>query len=214
MNEMEKEFLRVVKLLSDNDCLKHVVLIGSWAEYIYQNTGMLPNGITALRTLDIDFLVRNLRLPQPPVNIEALAIGEGFAVDNDVLLGTTKIRTPSRLEIEFLINQKGAGTEPVYRTALGVTAQALRGLDLLLYETNIVDYLGIKIAVPIPEAYILHKIIINADRAKESKREKDRNSIIAIFPYLDKNKYSMLLERTTKKQRKAIDDFWANNPNL
>jgi hypothetical protein len=40
MTEMEKEFLRVINLFSDNECLKHVVLIGSWAEYIYQNTGM------------------------------------------------------------------------------------------------------------------------------------------------------------------------------
>ena len=29
MTEMEKEFLRVIKLFSENDCLKHVVLIGS-----------------------------------------------------------------------------------------------------------------------------------------------------------------------------------------
>ena len=66
MTEIEKEFFRVIKLFADDDCLKHVVLIGSWAEYIYQNAGMLPNGITALKTLDIDFLVKNLRLPQPP----------------------------------------------------------------------------------------------------------------------------------------------------
>ena len=170
---------------------------------------MLLKGVTALRTLDIDFPVKNLRLPKPPINLETLAIGEGFVVDNDVLLGTTKIRTSSRLEIEFLINQKGAGAEPTYRTSLGVTAQALRGLDLLLYETRTVDYLGVEVTIPIPEAYILHKIIINADRIKASKREKDRDSIIAIFPYLDQNKYLMLLEKTTKKQRKAIDTFWS-----
>jgi len=60
MNNMEKEFHRVIKLFADNDCLKHVVLIGSWVEYIYQKTGFLPEGTTALRTLDIDFLVINL----------------------------------------------------------------------------------------------------------------------------------------------------------
>jgi len=211
MTEIEKEFLRVVKLFSDNECLKHVVLIGSWAEYIYQNTGMLPKGITALRTLDIDFLIKNLRLPQPPISIIALAIDEGFAVDNDVLLGTTKIRTPSRLEIEFLTRQKGAGAESVYRTALGVTAQALRGLDLLLLETRIVNFFDIEITVPIPEAYILHKIIINKDRNKEEKRNKDRDSILLLFPHIDQEKYLQLVEKTTKKQRKAIEDFWIQN---
>jgi hypothetical protein len=208
MTEMEKEFLRVIKLFSDNNCLKHVVLIGSWAEYIYQNTGILPKGITALRTFDIDFLVKNLRLPQPPISVVALAIDEGFAVDSDILLGTTKIRTPSRLEVEFLINQKGAGSEPVYRTALGVTAQALRGLDLLLHETITADYFGIEITVPIPEAYILHKIIINRERNKEAKRDKDRDSIISLFPHLNQSKYMSLLENATKKKKKIIEDFW------
>ena len=81
MNEQEREFLKVLKLFSDNGCLKHVILIGSWVEYIYQNTGLIPKGTTALRTLDIDFLVKNLREPQPPVNLELFAQKEGFAVE-------------------------------------------------------------------------------------------------------------------------------------
>ncbi len=61
-------------------------------------------------------------------------------------------------------------------------------------------------------ADVLQKIIINADRNKEAKKEKDRDSILALFPHLDKAKFSMLLERTTKKQRKAIENFRALNP--
>jgi len=211
MTEQENEFLKVIKLLSDNDCLSHVVLIGSWAEYLYQQTGIIPKGTTVLRTLDIDFLVKNLREPRPPVNLEALALKEGFAVDNHPLLGTTKIRTASRLEIEFLIAQRGTGKESVYRTSLGVSAQALRGLDLLLSETVTLDFLGIDVTVPIPEAYVLHKIIINTDRNKAEKRERDRLAILAFFPHLSQEKYHDLLEQRTKKQRKKIDDFWAKN---
>jgi hypothetical protein len=206
--EQEREFLRVLKLLHDNDVLNHVVLIGSWAEYIYQRTDMIPSGTTAIRTLDVDFLVKNLRLPKPALNLEMLARSAGYAVDNHPLLGTTKIRAASRLEIEFLIDQKGAGRYPVYRTAIGVTAQALRGLDLLLGNTTDIDYLGMKVTVPIPEAYVLHKIIINSDRNSEAKREKDRNSIIALFPHIDRSVYDALLEDATKKQRKHIDGFW------
>ena len=211
MTEQEREFLKVLELLSDNNCLKHVVLIGSWAEYLYQDTGLLPKGTTALRTLDVDFLVKNLRVPQPPVRLEEFALKEGFAVDNHPLLGTTKIRTASRLEIEFLIDQKGAGKEFVYRTALGVTAQALRGLNLLLRETISINYKNLEVTVPIPEAYILHKIIINSERKKAEKREKDRDSIIAIFPFLNQEKYQHLLNLTTIKQRKKIEAFWAEN---
>jgi len=211
LTEQEREFLKVLELLSDNNCLKHVVLIGSWAEYLYQDTGLLPKGTTALRTLDVDFLVKNLRVPQPPVRLEEFALKEGFAVDNHPLLGTTKIRTASRLEIEFLIDQKGAGKEFVYRTALGVTAQALRGLNLLLRETISINYKNLEVTVPIPEAYILHKIIINSERKKAEKREKDRDSIIAIFPFLNQEKYQHLLNLTTIKQRKKIEAFWAEN---
>jgi len=211
LTEQEREFIKVLTLLSDNSCLKHVILIGSWAEYLYQNTGMLPKGTTVLRTLDIDFLVKNLRKPQPPLNLEELALKEGFAVENHPLLSTTKIRTASRLEIEFLIDQKGAGKEPVYRTALGVTAQALRGLDLLLRDTITINYKSLEVTVPIPEAYVLHKIIINSDRNKAVKREKDRDSIIAIFPYLNQEIYQQLLNQRTIKQRKKVEAFWAEN---
>jgi hypothetical protein len=212
MNEQEREFLRVVKLLSDNDILNHVILIGSWAEYLYQDTGMIPKGTTALKTLDVDFLIKNLRMPMPPINLEALAYSEGFAVDNDRLLGTTKIRTASRLEVEFLIDQKGAGTEPTYRTAIGVTAQGLRGLDILTCNAVTIDYFGMKVNVPIPEAYVIHKIIINAERKNAAKKEKDRNSIIALFPHLDRSAFDSLLGQVTKKQKKLIDIF--SNENL
>jgi hypothetical protein len=206
-NEQQNEFLKVIKLFHDNGCLEHIVLIGSWAEFLYQQTGLIPPGTTALRTLDIDFLIRNLRKPNPPVNMEALAYKQGYAVDRDALLGTTKIRTASRLEIEFLIAQRGAGIEPVYRTSLGVTAQGLQGLGLLSSHTVTITWFGIEIAIPIPEAYVLHKIIINDERDKDEKREKDRDSILSIFPYIDESKYSDLLNACTVKQKKKVAIF-------
>jgi hypothetical protein len=212
MPEQEKEFLKVLKLLSDNDALGHVIVIGSWAEYLYQNTGLIPSGTTALRTLDIDFLVKNMRLPHPPINFERVAREAGYAVENHFMFGTTRIITASRLEIEFLIDQKGAGAEPVYETAIGVTAQALRGLNLLLRHTAEVEYLGIKVTVPIPEVYVIHKIIINAGRNKDYKREKDKNNIFALLPHIDMTIYNSILEETTKKQRREIDAFYKANP--
>jgi hypothetical protein len=68
MSEYEGEFLKIIKLLSDNDLLDHVVVVGSWSEFLYQRTGLIPPNTTALRTLDVDILVRNLRKPNPPVN--------------------------------------------------------------------------------------------------------------------------------------------------
>jgi hypothetical protein len=210
MSSQENEFLRVIKLLNDNDCLKDVILIGSWAEFLYQQTSLIPVGTTALRTLDVDFLIANIRKPNPPINLEELAEQQGYAVDKHFLLGTTKIQTPSRLELEFLIAQRGAGKEPTYKTALGVTAQALRNLELLRDNTMPISYFDINIMVPIPEAYVLHKIIINNERSK-SKMEKDRRGILSLFPHINKDVYDALMQNCTKKEIRKIETFWSEN---
>ena len=71
MNTLQqKEFLRFIKLLSDNDVLKDVVLIGSWAEFLYKEAGILSSEyIPNIKTMDIDFLLKNLRKPTPPKNL-------------------------------------------------------------------------------------------------------------------------------------------------
>lgn len=39
MSIQQREFSRFIKLLSDNDCLEHVILIGSWAEFVIRKPG-------------------------------------------------------------------------------------------------------------------------------------------------------------------------------
>ena len=210
MSLQEKEFLKVIKLFGDNNCLKDIVIIGSWAEYLYQQSSLIPRGTISLRTLDIDFLITNLRKPNPPINIEALARDEGYAVDHDVLLGTTKIRTTSRLELEFLIAQRGSGHKATYKTALGVTAQGLRHLDILSDNTIVISEFGFEILVPIPEAYILHKMIINDER-NLAKKVKDRANIIALYPHIDLNKFNSLIEKLSVKNLKKVKSFLTEN---
>jgi hypothetical protein len=68
------------------------------------------------------------------------------------------------MEIEFLIEQKAGGSESTIKTNLGVKAQALRHLSILSHYTNAVEIFGLVIIVPSPEAYVIHKIIINKNR--------------------------------------------------
>ena len=42
-NAQYKDFWSFLRLLADNDLLKHVVVIGSWAEYLYAQAGVLPD---------------------------------------------------------------------------------------------------------------------------------------------------------------------------
>lgn len=205
-NEQQKEVLRLLKLLHDNDILNHVVLIGSWAEYIYAQAGVLPGYTMTLRTIDIDFLVKNLRRPTEPISLPALAKEEGYSVAHDVLMDTTKIFTPAGLEIEFLIPQKGSGVDKILETNLGVNAQALRHLGAIVDNSLTVNFLGMKLQVPCPEIYVLTKMIISSER-RPVKQRKDLNSIIKLLPFIDFQKFDSLYAASTKKEKARVREF-------
>ena len=178
MDELRyRDFWKFIKLLSDNGLLGHVIVIGSWAEYVYAQGGVLKDFEANLRTLDIDFLVRNMKRPTSPVSLTTLARQAGCTVDADALCGTTKIYTPDHMEIEFLILQQGSGEQSTLKTNLGVSAQALRHLAIVRDNTLTVSIFDMDIIVPEPEAYVLHKIIINDQRGLRPKRTEMRFSI-------------------------------------
>ena len=55
MNMQQKQFLKFIKLLSDNDLLKHVIVVGSWAEFVYKESGLLKGFNPNIKSLDLDF---------------------------------------------------------------------------------------------------------------------------------------------------------------
>lgn len=208
-NEQQKEVLHFLKLLDDNNVLDHVIVTGSWAEYVYAQGGVLPGYNLTLRTIDMDFLVKNMRKPAEPVSIPMIAKSNGYSISHDLLLDTTKIFSPGGLEIEFLISQMGQGDTDILKTNLGVNAQALRHMEGLVRHTLTVDLLGLKVQVPCPEMYVLHKIIINPDR-KPEKQEKDRHSVTRLLPYISFDKLNLLYDELTKKEKKRVREFFEN----
>jgi len=102
--------------------------------------------------------------------------------------GTTKIYTPDLMEIEFIIEQKGSGKNAIIGTNLGINAQALRHLSPLknnILTLNKFDYL---IIVPSPEAYVIHKIVINKERGVKTEKEKTIvDEFLTIHGYGQKN---------------------------
>jgi len=70
MNDIKKIFWETIKILDNNKVLEHVVLIGSWAEYIYEKSGFLRNFEANLKTRDIDFLIRNINKPREGIKLE------------------------------------------------------------------------------------------------------------------------------------------------
>ncbi len=201
----DTDFLKFIKLLSDNELLKHLILVGSWAEFIYKKANLLPDEYSPyIRTRDVDFLLKNMRKPEPPVSLSTLAKEEGYFVSEDRLNGTTKFQK-NDFEIEFLIEQKGSGVAPTIKTNLGVTAQALRHMSILSQNTIKVKYLEFELFLPCPEAYAIHKIIINKERKR--KAEKDLNAILNIWPYLNKDKVHEIEQQLSKKETAVFMDF-------
>lgn len=205
-NNQQKEVLNLLKVLSDNQILDHIILAGSWAEYVYAQSGLLPGFSLELRTIDIDFLIKNIKKPTEPISIPSIASQNGYSVAHDVLMGTTKLFSPGGLEIEFLIPQKGKGSNPILETNLGVNAQALRHMDLIISNAITVNFLGMNIQVPAPESYVLHKMLIN-DARKSSKQIKDRNSIIRLLPHISFEKLNKFYEEYSKNEKKRVNLF-------
>jgi hypothetical protein len=205
MNTQTHEFVRFLKLLSDNDCLKHVVLVGSWAEHLYYECGVLKGFEPNIKTMDIDFLIKNMRRPAKPISLTSLAKEAGYLVNVDRINGTTKIYERSGLEIEFLIGKAGAGKEAALKTNIGVTAQSLWHMNILTSWTLEVEYLGMTITVPAPEAYAIHKMVINSER--KEKQVKDVQAVKGIWPFLDNDKSKHVVAHLTKKELKAFEEF-------
>lgn len=205
-NEQQKEVLRLLKLLHDNNVLEHVVLVGSWSEYAYAMGEILPGFSAQLRTIDLDFLVKNLRRPTVPVSIPALLAEEGYSSEFDTLYGTTKYHSPGGLEIEFLIPKRGSGSETVLKTNLGVTAQSLWHMSAIVNNAITADILGMKVQVPCPEIYVLTKMIIN-DVRPAAKQEKDARSVQKLLPYLNYEKLDALFASLSKKEKGRVRGF-------
>ena len=215
MNDIKKIFWETIKILDKNMVLEHVVLIGSWAEYIYEKSGYLRNFEANLKTKDIDFLIKNINKPREGISIIEILEKEGFETSIDYISGIFKFFKGKDLEIEFIVREIGKGqVEPYDVPSFGIKAEGLRHTDLLLRNIAIIEINNIRITVPTPQAYLLQKIIINKHR--KNKAEKDYLGIENLLENikssdLESKKLKDLLVKISKKQKKTIDKFLNDN---
>lgn len=143
--------------------------------------------------------------PQSSGGLTALAKERGFFVESDRMTGTTKLLDITGLEVEFLIRKMGEGKEPALKTNIGVTAQALWHMDVILKNTINVRCLSHVVTVPIPEAHAIHKMIINSERGK--KAEKDAHAVENMLPLLDEEKLNKIFSSLSKKEKARVRTF-------
>jgi len=137
-----------------------------------------------VRTLDLDFLVPYKSKLKEDINIPAILKTLDFEPIIDYPSGLVKYDHPN-LAIEFLVSERGRGSNKPYAIKkLHINAQGLRFLNLLSENLMTMRTGELKVMMPEPAAYVLHKFIISRRRMKRDKAEKDLNAAKEIGEFL------------------------------
>jgi len=175
MNDSSKEavFWEIIEVLYRSTLLPHIMIIGSWAEYLYPyylGDDYVPN----LKTRDVDVYFGNyyLEIPGAETLINNFRAA-GFILDEN--FSDTGKFFKEGIEVEFLSSQMGSGPGMVEIPFTGVAAEKLNYLEMLRRITVTVrEY---EIIIPSPASYIAHKLYINPVRKPTEKRPKDIEAV-------------------------------------
>lgn len=199
--------------------LEDVILIGSWCIPLYKKYYLKTSLISPLRTMDIDFFVPDPSSIKTSVSIPDILQDLGFILDFVGDQGYIRLIHPD-LIVEFLVQEKGRGTDKPYPLpSLGLNAQPLRFLSLLSEKIIKVNVNGIIISIPHPAWFAIHKLIVTQRRTKVEKADKDLTVAIALLHDLINMKQSnFIIEAfnlvSKKWQNKIIELLKRENEHL
>ena len=205
----ESVFWEIIDIFNKQGLLPHVMLVGSWAEYIYERFYL--KGFTAnLRTRDVDFLYRNINRPVGRIEISHALKEKGFIYTESRTTGVGKF-AKEELEIELLVRALGKG-DPLHSRipSLGLTGVGLREMNMLNDYPLVLECNGYTLIAPEPEAYVLQKLLINPKRSND-KKGKDMQSIRSMLEHVDKDRMHDILARLNKKQLRTIKTVCEQN---
>jgi len=174
-------FLRALELLGPY--LDTLVLAGGWVPFVYHHHLGRSSTERAPLTRDIDIVVPK-KIPIRGDSIDTLLKKAGLACDfrsisePPVTAYVGRIGTDD-VEVEFLTHAAG-DREDVVQVQPGLTAQSLHYVSLLYDHTWMVELERIskggpplRIRVPTPAAFVVHKGLIFRKRREQLKRAKD-----------------------------------------
>ena len=199
---MDKLVRNILKVFSDNALFDEgVELIGSWCFQLYQKH--LGAKSFPLRTVDIDFLIPNPFRGKNHLDfisqLEGLGFKYDFKRDGSLYLWN------GELKIEFMIPEKGKGVDGSIKIKkLGLNAIPLRFVSLLLDNPITITESGIKVLVPNPANFCLHKLIIASRRRNLDKSAKDLEQAICTFVIVKDKEIQQLFISLPKKWRHTI----------
>ena len=174
----------VLRRLEREGVLRHVVIIGSWCMLSYGEYFRDVEYHAAVRTRDLDILVpvpaRFTRTVDVQVLLRDLDFVTGFRGEHGCI-----VFTHPDLSLEFLVPEQGRGSDKPYPLpALGANAQRLRYLGFLLEKTILGRLGGVRVRLPHPARFAVHKLIVSTRRQQKVKRENDRNQGVYVLERL------------------------------
>jgi len=193
---------KILKVFDENGLWGHgVELIGSWCFILYQKHFGVKS--FPFRTLDIDFLIPIPYKAKKKINLfdllEPLGFKTGFNSDGSMYLWS------SELKIEFIAPERGRGSDKAkYIEKLSLKAIPLRFVDMLFKNPVQVEEDGIRILVPNPVAFSLHKLLISARRKNKDKKFKDLEQALFILEAVDLKEVRELFCTLPKPWQKVI----------
>ena len=214
MTEAQEEvFWTTIKAFNELGILSNIMIIGSWAEYLYTDlfkSDFYPN----LRTRDVDFFYRNINVPKEKVPLVKKLKELGYAYDE--VDGISRFYKEDLLELEFLTRTLGAGIEgKITIEPLGIKSECLRVINILsdfacTVNKEFEDGTLCTITIPEPAVYVIQKIITNPIRQPQEKKLKDISAVEELLYHIKKDMYHSeklkeVYVRLSKKQLKTVE---------
>lgn len=188
--EQEEAFWQTIKAFDEIGLLQHVMIIGSWSEYLFPSlfdSDFVPN----LTTRDVDFFYRNINIPEEKINVIQKLEDIGYVYDE--VDGISRFYKEDLLELEFITRILGAGTDArINIKPLGIKSEGLRVINILASFPREIEVKGIdgelyNITIPEPAVYVIQKILTNPTRKPPEKKVKDITAVKELLYHIGKS---------------------------
>lgn len=187
--------LKALKVLAPY--LDEIVIVGGWVPFLYHRYGQMPSPHPLLRTMDIDVVVpRHVEERERPTIDELLSRAgyEARIYGSDVPVIKYELTSPVT-EIEFLTPEVGKPGKAALTVQRGLTAQALRYLQILLENTKKMEIsdtidgsdISLVVTVPSPGAFIYQKGLTLSPSSRRSSTKVDKD-LYYIFSFVDSSR--------------------------
>lgn len=205
----EMAFWEAIEVFRTTGALPHIMVIGSWAEYLYTNIfkeEYEPN----VRTRDVDCFYLNIRKPDEKIYISKPFKEHGFEYNEDPLTKVGRFIKENLLEVSFLSRTLGAQQDgPRKIEAIQIYSEGMRDVNILEKYPMHVTVKCYDIVVPEPAVFIIQKLLVYPKRKPEYKRKKDIVAINELLPFVMKSdihseRLKNIYDGLTEKEKKRI----------